>query len=212
MNAAAKIDARSTLTDMAGNYADTMGGNMDRKRTATVLPAANEVPARHFSAEALDAKSLVDRFVDVKARQVGRNTNGSGPETAIDLQRSRYYVQDLLAPEVRSKPDPKQAYFFSTQEWDGYVTEIRDDEFDAIIYPISHTGNYREDRVTIPISAIADAARDTFRSGAIFRLATGRYRRNRQIINGAKIYFRKGSEISSQRGLTRQAIENFFAE
>ncbi len=204
MNAIAKKSSWSTTDDIAGRYALTL----DKARPVAFEPAANEVAARDFDAEADDALALVKDYVTRQPADAPTTMPLSKTNTSL----AQPEVSELLAPTISVKPDPQQAYFISTQEWDGYITEVGEDTFEAVIYPVGQAAEFRQDAVTVPVWLVDEDARHRVKPGAIFRLATGRQRRKRQIIHGARVYFRLIVDMRKQEGLDEGALEAFFGD
>jgi hypothetical protein len=184
--------------DLAGRYAARPAS----PREETWQPAANEVASRDYTAEARSAESLVEGFVE----EIADNKIPDTRPIELDI------TGKLRAPMITVAPDVQQAYFISTQEWDGYVTDVGPDAFEAVIYPVARTEEFRQDTVSVPLWLIDEDARHRVRPGAIFRLATGRQRRKRQIMHGARVYFRMAADMRKQEGLDREALEAFFAD
>jgi len=202
--------AWSKSEDIAGRYATSLRMN---RRAPEFQPAANEVAMRDYDAEAASAVAMVKEYA---AGPGGRpdtleyRTDPADESTRLSDPQDENAIRRLAAPAISIVPDPQQAYFMSTQEWDGYVTDIRAEAFDAVITPVAGTDDFRQDTVTVPLWLVDDDARERVKPGALFRLATGRQRRKRQIIHGARIYFRVPVDVRKQEGLDTEALEAFF--
>lgn len=68
----------------------------------------------------------------------------------------------------RSKID-----FVALQEWEGYVTEIREHEFVAHLLDITADAKRAEEEATISLDELSDTDRETMRLGSIFRWVIG---------------------------------------
>lgn len=202
MNAVARKWEWSRGEDLAGRYAT----KTDQERPGAWKPAANEVATRDYAAEALEVGDLVEDFVAELDQEAAAPDIGTRPPKLPDI------AGELAAPPVAIMPDNQQAYFMSTQEWDGYVTDVGDDQFDAVIYPVGGDATFRQDTVSVPLWLVDEDARHRVRPGAIFRMATGRQRRKRQMMHGVRIYFRLAMDVRKQEGLDRGALEAFFAD
>lgn len=101
--------------------------------------------------------------------------------------------------------------FISSREWDGYVTEVFDDMFRGVIYPISFAGDEPEELIEIPMSFVDEDVRADIQEGSIFRLATGQSKRRRQIMHGTKIYFRRAHRLRSVPKVN-ESLEDLFAD
>jgi hypothetical protein len=183
--------------DFSGHYS-----SVPVRAPTAVVTVGNDVRRRDFAAEAGSAVNLVEpsEFPAYKSFI-----------QSFELNATENYTH-LTAPNIKVAPDPAQEYFMSTQEWDGYVTEIAGDEIEAVIYPIGDSDGLRQDAVTIPLSLVDDDARARVKIGSIFRLATGRLRRKRQNMHGVKIYFRLAADTKPKQLLSVSDLEGFFVE
>jgi len=195
------------IEEQAGRYASYQGHG----RRMAFEPAANEIGSRDFNAEASDARALVETYVEVNAKRVQNDTVALTSRDLLEHVRDNI-SQRLRAPAINVRLDPAQNYFISTQEWDGYVVSISDEEFDAVIYPVGADGDFRQDTVTVPKWLVNEDASHLLRPGAIFRLATGKQRRKRQNSHSAKLYFRQAVDAKRPEGLTLSALEAFLGD
>ena len=59
------------------------------------------------------------------------------------------------------------------QEWEGYVTSINDDDFEARLLDLTARAKREEEEATIPYSEISEKERNEMRLGSIFRWTIG---------------------------------------
>lgn len=69
---------------------------------------------------------------------------------------------------MRIEPD-----FIVLQEWEGYVIEIREDEFLSRLWDITADAKREEEEATIPFDQISHEAKENMRLGSIFRWVIG---------------------------------------
>jgi hypothetical protein len=211
---------RVEVKDMAGAYAHHQGetGRSGRVglRISTEHPATNTLAKRDYAAEAEDATAIIENYIE-------REDNNSPlhPDFTKAIVSNKLTIKSALgfglipnefadeftAPVVEVFPDPQQVYFMSTAEWDGHVTRVNENDFEALIYPTGNVEEFREDTVTVPLQYVDDDVRDSVRVGAIFRFATGRVRRKRQIMHGVKVYFRRRESADQSTIVDMTALE-----
>ena len=75
-----------------------------------------------------------------------------------------------------SAPEPRAALQV-LQEWEGYVVEMRSDEFVARLVDLTAGSTHEEEEAVIPLAAVSDCAVDTIAIGGSLplghRLRTG---------------------------------------
>ena len=76
----------------------------------------------------------------------------------------------ILPPSVSPIPTPT---LHPTQEWEGWVTEIRDDEFEARLLDVTAGDQVDREVATIPLEEVGAEERTLMRVGAIFRWVIG---------------------------------------
>jgi len=155
-------------------------------------------------------KALVESYKQAKER-TGTAGDVSGRGTSVFYEGDDLTAR-LKMPSERLAPDPAPVYFISTQEWDGYVVRVSDDKFEAVIYPVGQDAEYRQDVVTVPFEIVDDDVRRSVCEGSIFRMATGRQRRKRQVMHGVKIYFRPAGTLSNAHPSKAPDLEALFAD
>ena len=74
-----------------------------------------------------------------------------------------------LLPQTSSRP----VGFVALQEWEGYVIDIRDEDFVARLWDLTGGARREEEEATIPFVEIAERDRLTMRLGSIFRWSIG---------------------------------------
>lgn len=75
----------------------------------------------------------------------------------------------LLLPQTSSRP----VGFVALQEWEGYVIDVRDEDFVARLWDLTGGARREEEEATIPFVEIAERDRLTMRLGSIFRWSIG---------------------------------------
>ena len=76
----------------------------------------------------------------------------------------------LLPPGVSTIPSPS---LYPTQEWEGQVTEIRDDEFEARLLDLTARDVVDREVATIPLEEVGAEDRSLMRVGSIFHWVIG---------------------------------------
>lgn len=108
--------------------------------------------------------------------------------------------------------NPAQVYFMSTQEWDGYITEVNDQSFEAVIAPVGSM-EFVEDTMTVPFDQVDDDVRSKLAPGVLFRFAAGNVRIKRQVLHAVRFYFRADVGIdAADAGLTVADFEAAFED
>ena len=92
---------------------------------------------------------------------------GPNPQTAADPSSRAFR---LLAPTVPSIATPS---LHPTQEWEGRVVEIREDEFEAQLIDVTAGDVVPREVATIPLDELGPEDRADMSVGAIFRWVIG---------------------------------------
>ena len=101
-----------------------------------------------------------------------------------DLLRN---VGDLPRSQFRASPS---VTFHALQEWEGYVTEISDKEFNARLTDLTSGAKYASEEASIPLDEISDDDADKMQVGCIFRWVIGYERNGRTKKRVSQIVFR----------------------
>lgn len=72
----------------------------------------------------------------------------------------------------RPEPEPR-ATLQVLQEWEGYVVEMRSDEFVACLVDVTAGSTHEEEEAVIPLASISHGDVDTIASGSIFSWVIG---------------------------------------
>ena len=109
-------------------------------------------------------------------------------------------------PVVIDFPDPAQisrtvpqTCFHLLQEWEGYVTEIGEDDFTVRLLDLTAGSSYEEEEAVIPLSEISEDDLKRMRLGSIFRWVIGYERSasgNKQRVS--RIVFRELPVVTKQ--------------
>ena len=94
----------------------------------------------------------------------------SYPNTQWDLDPSNTGAFLLVRPRIPAMPSSS---LYPTQEWEGKVTEIRDDEFDARLIDVTAGDEVDREVATIPLEEVGTEDRTLMRVGSIFRWVIG---------------------------------------
>ena len=86
--------------------------------------------------------------------------------------------------------------FHLLQEWEGYVTEISDMEFNARLTDLTSGAKYASEETSIPLDEISDDDADKMQVGSIFRWVIGYERKGRAKKRVSQIVFRDLSMIT----------------
>lgn len=97
--------------------------------------------------------------------------NAGSMATATPQDTDHVRVRDPipLLPQTSSRP----VGFVALQEWEGYVIDIRDEDFVARLWDLTGGARREEEEATIPFAEIAERDRLTMRLGSIFRWSIG---------------------------------------
>lgn len=132
-------------------------------------------------------------------------------EAASDLPGTETTKEPAIdLPTLVSIKDA-QEQFISSQEWDGYVTAILKSSVRGVMYPVGSVGPQNEELVEIPKEFIGEETSRNVRVGSVFRFATGKLVRRKQIMQGSKVYFRKAARLRSNPEQV-SALEDLFAD
>ena len=139
----------------------------------TVVPTTNQ----QHSETAAGIDAVVQHAGDVKP--VTTSDSGKSPLIGKDtLATSKIHERDDNAHAPLTFPNleasiPHGAVFVAVQEWEGYVIEIKQDDFVARLLDITGKAKREEEEATISFEEIADTDRDTMQLGSIFRWVIG---------------------------------------
>ena len=81
-----------------------------------------------------------------------------------------YDIDLALPPKL---PQVPSATFHALQEWEGYVLEIGEEEFEARLIDLTAGATYEGEEATIPMQDVSDYDAKKLRVGAIFRWVIG---------------------------------------
>lgn len=95
-----------------------------------------------------------------------------------DVYGSRTERSPTVEPSTLSFPEQygasvPRSSFHALQEWEGYVLEIRGDEFVARLVDLTAGSSHEDEEATIPLAEISDEDAATLREGGIFRWVIG---------------------------------------
>lgn len=68
---------------------------------------------------------------------------------------------------------PEGSTFSALQEWEGRVTEVREDEFDVVLIDLTANKDYATEEATVPMDEVSPRDREKVRPGALLRWAIG---------------------------------------
>lgn len=165
---------------------------------------------------ALARADQVRGIIDRQAKQPHRDATQGAGEADNLVQLSRFNTGTGVAgaspidiPEWTPMEAPVEQ-FISSQEWDGYVTEVVGDRFRGVIYPLG-ASSADEELVEIPMVYVEEDVRAHVVEGAVFRLSTGRLKLRRTIMQGTRLYFRKAARLRKGPDM-RSALKDLFAD
>lgn len=128
----------------------------------------------------------------------GTSTSGEGNQglvkTTMQALHSREQDIDLrsrivILPKTKERRSPRVT-FHALQEWEGYVTEISDMEFNARLTDLTSRAKYASEEASIPRDEISDDDADKMQVGSIFRWVIGYERKGRAKKRVSQIVFR----------------------
>ena len=99
-----------------------------------------------------------------------QNGTSTHTETQMALKSSDACAFSILTPRVREIPTPT---LYPTQEWEGQVIEVHDDEFEARLLDLTASDEGGREVATIPLEEVGAEDRSLMREGAIFRWVIG---------------------------------------
>lgn len=100
----------------------------------------------------------------------GENGTVSRPHSQRALDPSNAGGFRLLPPKVSTIPSPT---LYPTQEWEGQVIEIRDNDFEARLLDVTAGDVVDREVATIPLEEVGAEDRTLMRVGSIFRWVVG---------------------------------------
>ena len=150
---------------------ETTVGPRDADRDETTSPAG--LP--RVSLDRHHIKSLraaVDRIAPTglwngHIEEEAGTLTGSGTQLTPDPPNCAF---SILPPSVSPIPTPT---LHPTQEWEGWVTEIHDDEFEARLLNVTAGDEVDREVATIPLEEVGAEDRTLMRVGSIFRWVIG---------------------------------------
>ncbi len=101
---------------------------------------------------------------------------GPGPDSPV---RSTSHLSGIAAPVTREilPPSPRQRVqgpvLLALQEWEGYVTDIYDDEFVARLTDLTAGRSHETEESDIPLAEISENDAARMQIGSIFRWVIG---------------------------------------
>lgn len=131
--------------------------------TANTPPAPEDVVKRYFNSLGAAAESPIG------TRGTSPNVNGS---SVVEQQPATVDLPEDLEERLRAQPDPFIAGFYSVSEWDGYVSAIRSEVFEAVITEVS-VGTAETMQAEFPLEDLANSERAALRPGQLFRWSVG---------------------------------------
>lgn len=153
--------------DLKGTAEPLEGSPTSDKDLLGAIPGGfiHEQRLRSIWAPADDGSSTVDRS--------GFTANDSGQRTQVDGQGNGVPQNsgvDILRP--RGAPVPTSS-LHALQEWEGYVTDIGDDEFCARLLDITAGDAVEREAAVIPLEEVSAEDRRRMEPGSIFRWVIG---------------------------------------
>lgn len=91
----------------------------------------------------------------------------------VDLGDSRYPQQQFGVLTHPRGLEQQRVSFQSLQEWQGRVTEIREDAFVALLLDITKDSELEEEEAEVPFDGLADFEAKKLRLGSYFRWVVG---------------------------------------
>ena len=102
----------------------------------------------------------------------GQTANALGPTSLQQGAGASAPNGELTILPLRVKPVP-MASLHPTQEWEGYVIEVREDDFEARLLDLTAGDPVAREDAVIPLEELDDDDRATLAIGAIFRWVIG---------------------------------------
>ncbi len=106
---------------------------------------------------------------DVRDHGVGRSTMPTDHRIEQDID---FLSQIVIMAKPRLSRSSRVT-FHVLQEWEGYVTEIKDTEFAARLTDLTSGAKYAGEEACIPLEEISDDDADKMQVGSIFRWVIG---------------------------------------
>lgn len=106
---------------------------------------------------------------DADAYLMTRNARSAATATSQHTD-DRLRAPLLPHPQAFSS---RRARFVALQEWEGYVTDIREEDFEARLWDLTGGARREEEEATIPFGEISERDRARMRRGSIFRWSIG---------------------------------------
>lgn len=125
----------------------------------------HEQGLRSILTAADDSSSTVDR-TGFTANDPAHRTQIIGQGNGIPRNGSI----DILPPSVQSLPTPS---LHALQEWEGYVTDIGDEEFEARLLDVTAGDAVEREDAVIPLDEVSAEDRRRMEPGSIFRWVIG---------------------------------------
>ena len=91
---------------------------------------------------------------------------------------------------------PATPSLHALQEWEGYVLEIRDDEFTARLVDLTTGASYEDEEADIPLCEVSVADAGKMQVGSIFRWVIGYERAAGPVRRVSQIVFRDLPAVS----------------
>ena len=112
----------------------------------------------------------------------GKSTaTGNRPTSSLQHTRDGVLAYPAMSLPLTIKPAPRTTTLHPLQEWEGYVTEITEDEFVARLIDITAGLPYESEEAVIPFAEVSDHEALDMDVGSIFRWVIGYERASRGI-------------------------------
>jgi|SRR6516165_3758052 hypothetical protein len=130
--------------------------------------------------------SQIDRREDNQSTSTAQTDFKTAGLTANDKKSITFEI-----PQARRHNPQSIATFSPMQEWEGYVTEVKDETFTAHLVDITAKRRIAEEKIEISISDLSDQDKDLLREGALFRWSIGYYKQHGTKMKSSRIVFRR---------------------
>ncbi len=137
------LDRDATIEDLVKNMDETVGAVLAQGRDVATTRA------RYPQMEAADLSPLT-------------GSEQSDPQLAK--------VVELLPPRPPQNPSPT---LYAIQEWEGYVTEIRDEDITANLLDVTAGAAYAGEEAVIPLEELSETDVAKLQLGSVFRWVIG---------------------------------------
>ncbi len=129
-----------------------------------------------------NAHQAIRSAVEQSTNSATTSVNAQDPEAVtMPLFNNREQAGDLLSGIVLllepQEHRPAPVTFHALQEWEGYVTEIKETEFTARLTDLTSGANYASEEANIPLDEISEDDAAKMQVGSIFRWVIGYERR-----------------------------------